>query len=153
MNEIDGVEIKTTNNTDFTSVPEGAYEVVISNIQKKERSKYQAEGTETVFLFEFTILTGEEQDKKVFDWVRPVLGKKPNPSKLYKIWKAVEAREISEEEFPNLHVSGFLNKNISVVIENKTVGDREFSNVKNYLKGTLSVDVDEMAKEAMNAVK
>jgi hypothetical protein len=151
---IDDIKIVITE--DFETIPEDTYEVVISDIKKTEAPVYKnPDAMETVYTFEFTVLSGEYEGRKLFRRIRPKLSLKPNPSNLYKVWKAVTGKEHAKDEFNDFHVSSLLNRTVKVITENTTKGDQTYTNIANfqYLKGSEDKITDKDIEEITKPVK
>jgi hypothetical protein len=133
MEEIDNIEIKT-GGSDFETVPEGMYDVQITNIKKVEGKKYMSEEVETKILFEFTILDGEQSGQKVFQRVRPVLSIKPKPSKLYELVCAATGKKLTEGEFKEFHLSPLKDLILSVVVVETEKNGTRYNNIASFLK-------------------
>ena len=155
--DIDSVKIDAV---DFEVLPEDVYKVVISAITKIEDKKYQSEEKETKFRFEFTVLEGDYEGRKMFQKVRTKLAGQPKPSNLWMVWKAVDGgKEHSKEEYSGFHISSLINRNLKITTENVTKGNATYSNVKAYLplkekpasERTYDDDIDEALKSNVAA--
>lgn len=136
--DLDDIKIETVKS--FDVLPEDMYPVVISAIKKEEAKKYDFQAKksldemETVLNFEFTVLDGDYQGRKLFQKIRPKLGGGQKPTNLWKVWKAVDGIDHPKEDFDKFHLSSLLNRNLKVVTENKKKNDKEFTNIASYLQ-------------------
>lgn len=127
--DIETIEV-TTGGQEFTIVPEGTYDVQITNITKKVGKKYMSEEEETVILFEFTILNGDNSGDKLFRRVRPVISNQPKESNLYKVAKAV-LKEVKPDEF---HLTDLKDALLKAVVEVQEKDGRKFNNIVSFMK-------------------
>lgn len=125
---IDEVEIST--GTEFKTIPEGTYNVQVTNITKKIGKKYQSEEEEIVLLFEFTILDGDLAGEKLFRRVRPILSNQPKESNLWKVAKAI-LKTVDPKEF---HVSDMKDAILKVVVEVTEKDGKQFNNIVSFMK-------------------
>lgn len=131
---IEDLVIETTEGKTYTVVPEGVYDVQVTNISTITTKKFQSTEEENVFLFEFTIIEGEQKGNKVFRRIRPRLGVEPKESNLYKVACAILGKKLTKEDFPNFHISDLKDGICKVVVEITKKGDNEYSNVTNFIK-------------------
>ena len=119
----------------FELLPEGTYEVVIKDVNEKERTKYKSTETEMALNFEFEVVEGEYKGRLLWKTVSPVYNEGfegGQPSWLYRILKAcgVEVFEPTAKDINDL-----IGKNLKVVIEHKKSKDGTiYSNIVSFLK-------------------
>jgi len=140
MNDLDNIKIEIAE--PIKPIPEGVYDVQITNINKKQAINSVTKMEETRLSFEFTIKEGNEKGHKIFSSVTPKLALDPKMSNLYKIWSACESRSPKAMEFPKFHLSPMIGKNLKVVVTQVEKNDRIFSNITSYLKSDKEIGTE-----------
>lgn len=90
-----GVKITTSQDMNYELITEGVYDCIVTKIVEKEQFNRFNNAQEIGFNLEFTIQSGEFQNKKAFRFVTPYLTPK---SILSKFCRAVMGREFTPEE-------------------------------------------------------
>jgi hypothetical protein len=135
MDNLDDIKIEIAE--PIKPIPEGVYNVKITNINKKKAINTVTKMEETRLSFEFTILDGSEKDHKLFRSVTPKLAFEPKMSNLYQIWAAVAGKNPKALEFPNFHLSPLIGKTLKVVVAQVEKNDVVYSNITSYLKNSV----------------
>ena|SRR3990167_2710017 len=119
-----------TTQKEYTILPEDTYEVVIHDIEDKERAVYQKpEETEQVMQFVFRVVEGEYKDEAVYLNVKPKLfqgNQGLSPSNLYQIFSAVNKKKLDEEDLEGINtesVNDLIGKNLRIVIKHSQTKD------------------------------
>ncbi len=132
MESLDDIQIDVAE--PFETLPEDVYHVSVSSIKKKEAVN-PFNGQEEVYLqFEFAILGGNSDGKKLYQRVRTKLAADPKPSNLCRIWNATEGKNHVMEDFKSFSLSNLLNKELRVTVKNAEKGGQTYNNIESYLK-------------------
>lgn len=117
------LEPKIPQGKDIEVVPEDVYEVAITDIKDKERTKYQSAEKEMAMVFVFTISEGDFKGTELSNFVSPSLfsgSQNANPSKLYQIFSAVYKKPLNEEDLMGIgtdEVNALIGKKLRVAIK------------------------------------
>ena len=159
------IKITTSQDMDYEPIPEGLYKTRITKIQEKEQFNRFNNAQELGFNIEFTILEGEEKDRKAFRFFTPFLTAN---SKLTALCKAVMNREFTVEEMVSVEgvneLQNFIGgHDINILVKTRVskTSKKEYYTVSDFLnsgpyvgigKGVDS-EVEMMSEEAQKAVE
>lgn len=149
----ESIKIERKQAQEFQPIPADMYQVELLSVDAVKKATYETRNApedqkkyENVLNFQFTLLEGELRAVRSV-WMNFVptflyISSKKGKNKLYKIIEALIGRELSPEEEATLDakdLNALIGKQCRVLIENKTVGEKTYSNIANLVpaKSTL----------------
>lgn len=123
----DNYNIPVSEATEYELLPEDTYQVQITKLDlKTDQTIYQSTEVEDKFAFEFTIVEeGEYKGRKLWLDVRTIMSAGwtgGSPSWLYKIFCAVNAIQLTDEEAKSVtakNVNEMLGKQLRLIVKQK----------------------------------
>ena len=155
----------------FPLLKNDVYSVELIDVVEEEKQKYQAEGTESKFSFEFAVLNGVDAEgnearlrllAKNFVPTFLYISHKTGKNWLYKIVEALLSRELTQqEEAEGLNgefVNSLIGKQCRVVLEkvaSKKDATKFYSNISNVLpiEGNKEASISQEEFEKINEAK
>src|SRR3990167_1537530 len=135
-------KIEKREKADYQPIPEDVYQCELIDVEIQEHNKYQSEEKENVFSFTFGVVDeGEFRARRLWKNFVPTylyVGKN-GKNALYQIVEALLRRELTPEDEATLDtdvINELIGRQVRVLTNNKTTGDKTFTNIKSFLRTT-----------------
>ena len=137
------IKIEKAEKKEYPPIPENVYQAELLDITMSQHNKFQSQEKENVLSFQFTLLSGKDKNGDLRGrnlWRNYVptylyVGKN-GKNVLYQIIEAIDGQEMTPEREATLdstEINSLIGKQVRVVVKNKIVGDKTYSNIANFL--------------------